>query len=82
METPEYTDEQKEGLKRWIQQWRLTGPLLEQQREADIRAADTVRDMRALAGLTRMANRDLPPRESSGLVEMQRIFMKGCRRES
>lgn len=40
-----------------------------------------MRDMRSLAGLVRMANRDLPPRESSGLVEMQRIFMKGCKRD-
>ncbi len=54
-----YTDEQKEGLKQWIAQWRITGPLLEAQREVDIRAADTVRDMRVLAGLAQsMANRD------------------------
>ena len=74
-----YTDGQKEGLKRWIAQWRITGPLLEQQREVDIRAADTVRDVEALAGIAEHANRTMPMRESSGLIEMQRIFMRGVK---
>ena len=74
-----YTDEQKEGLKRWIAQWRITGPLLEEQREADIRAADTVRDVHALAGIAEHANRTMPLRESSGLIEMQRIFLRGVK---
>lgn len=63
-------------------QWKRAAPMLERQREVDIRAADTVRDMQVLAGMFNMAIRDQPPRESSGMVEMQRWFMLAAKREA
>jgi len=66
--------------KQIVMQWKRAAPLLEKQREADIRAADTVREMQVLAGMFNMAIRDQPPRESSGMVEMQRWFMRAATR--
>lgn len=60
-------------------QWKLAAPLLEEQRERDIRNSDTARDIRAFDGLVADALRRFPPRPDSGLVEMQKHFMRFAR---
>jgi len=57
-------------------QWKRAAPLLEEQRERDIRASDTQRDLTVFDGLIEDALRRFPPAESSGLVEMQRILSR------
>lgn len=69
-------DPKREGLKRWVACWKRAAPGLEAQRERDIAAADTVREMGSFAGLAEQANRELPLREGSGLIEQQRLFLK------
>jgi hypothetical protein len=56
----------------FVEGWKRIGPLLEEQRERDIRKATTTMFNDALGGAVDAAVRDLPPRESSGLVEFQR----------
>ena len=70
---PPLTPEQAKEL---AMRWKRAAPLLEEQRERDIRAADTIDSVSILAGMMEMANRDMPPRETSGLVEQQRRFMR------
>ena len=70
------TDAEKAAIKRSIDIWKQAGPELQKQRDADIRAADTVRSIQSMTLLFRDAIKNSPPRESSGLVEQQRWFMK------
>lgn len=59
--------------------WADNGPLLEEIRDREIRQADTAVSIRMFELAFRMAVRDLPPRDSSGLVEWQ-DFMARWRR--
>ena len=70
------TDAEKAAIKRSIDIWKQAGPELQKQRDADIRAADTVRSIQSMTLLFRDAIKNSRPRESSGLVEQQRWFMK------
>jgi hypothetical protein len=65
-----------EQAKQVMRQWKAAAPLLEEQRERDIRAAETVESLEVLSSLFNLALRDLPPRVDSGLIEMQRLFAR------
>jgi hypothetical protein len=58
-------------LEAYVRRWAELAPILDQLREADIRNADTAASIRAFDTAFKIALRDLPPRESSGLVEWQ-----------
>ena len=65
-----------ESLKEYVERWRKLGPLLEEIHNREIRETDTTQ---AIIDLSDAFESDLklnPPRESSGLVEMQYYFKK------
>lgn len=70
------TEEERQELKEYVARWKRVGPLLEEQREEDVRRSDTARDIAVFGRLWRQAVRDWPPQTTSGLVEQQRLFMK------
>ncbi|MEO5925187.1 MAG: hypothetical protein ABIR70_15305 [Bryobacteraceae bacterium] len=61
---------------RWVQTWKEAGPELEAIRREEVRVADNVKAIASLEDAFNHATRSMPPRASSGLVEMQRIFTK------
>lgn len=67
--------EERERIRRWVENWKLAGPELEAIRRREVRDADNVK---VLALLEDMFNHALtqPPRPSSGMVEMQDLFAK------
>ena len=67
---------EQENSRRWMQAWRVAGPLLEQIRAEEIRATDTVRAMEMLDDAFSSAIWLNPPRTGSGLVEQQEIFSR------
>jgi hypothetical protein len=64
----------------YFRRWKELGPILEAIRDREIREADTASSIRMMQQAFRIAIRDLPPRESSGLVEWQRYMMRWRRR--
>jgi len=68
------TEEEKTRL--WVETWKRAGPELEAIRLREIREADNLKVLQALAGAFNHATRTLPLRPSSGLVEMQARFAK------
>jgi hypothetical protein len=60
----------------WVQNWREIGPELDRIRREEIRSANTQESIRAFDLAFKAALRNQPPRETSGLVEMQRLFKK------
>lgn len=65
----------REEQRRMVQQWEETGPELERIRRNALRGKEY--DWKEVDDLLRLGElADLPPRTTSGLVEMQEIFMK------
>ncbi len=62
--------DEREVIRRWVQTWNDAAPELEAIRRREIREADNLQVLAALEGAFNHATRTLPPRESSGLVEM------------
>jgi hypothetical protein len=65
-------------LRRHVETWRRAGPLLEKQREADVKACggDAIEAFRFFAGLVLPAVKSSELRDDLGLVEQQRWFRK------
>jgi hypothetical protein len=63
-------------IRRWVKHWQEAGPLLEEIRRQEIREADNLQVLALLEPAFNHAVRSLPPRESSGMVEMQALFAK------
>ena len=65
-----------ELIRRYIETWKEAAPLLEAIRHKEIREADNLKVLALLEGAFNHALRTLPPRPSSGIVEMQKWFAK------
>ena len=70
------TNEERVQLREYAERWKRLGPLLEAQREEDVRRSDTVQSMTAFGRLFYSALQSSPPKQTSGLVDQQRIFMR------
>ena len=68
--------EEESALKAYVERWKRVGPLLEKQREEDVRRSDTISNIAAFGRLWNEAVRVWPPPPTSGLVEQQRWFQK------
>ncbi len=70
------TPNERALLREHVARWGRLGPLLERQREEDVRGSDTVQALACFDRLWRDAVRACPPGPTSGLVEQQRWFAK------
>ena len=68
--------EEESALREYVARWKRVGPLLEKQREEDVRRSDTISNVAAFGRLWNEAVRTWPPLPTSGLVEQQRLFKK------
>jgi hypothetical protein len=69
-------EEERARLKEYAERWKRVGPLLEAQREEDVRRSDTMRAFAFFAGMPLLNRKTFPPQPTSGLVEQQRWFLK------
>jgi hypothetical protein len=67
---------EQEKMRLWVETWKRAGPELEAIRRREIREADNIKVLASLEGAFNHATRTLPPRPSSGMVEMQAWFAK------
>ena len=70
------SEEELRQTKLWVETWKRAGPLLELQREEDVRKSDTISNVAAFGRLYQMALIASPPLPTSGLVEQQTLFRK------
>ena len=68
--------DEREELVRYVATWKKAGPELEAIRQREIRDADNIHVLQLLEGAFNHAARTMPPRKSSGMVEMQQWFAK------
>ena len=69
------TDE-RELVRRWGNTWKQAGPELEAIRRREVSEMDSATALAALEDAFNRATRNMPPRHSSGMVEMQRLLRK------
>lgn len=63
-------------LREWVRNWQVVGPRLERLRRADIRNANTQEAIKQFDLAFKAALRNTPPRQTSGLVEFQKLLRK------
>jgi len=68
--------DERETIRRWVEAWKEAGPELERIRSREVQEADNLKVLAALEGAFNHALRTMPPRPSSGLVEMQEWLAK------
>jgi hypothetical protein len=68
--------DEREMLHRWVQTWREAGPRLQAIRRREIQEADNLKVLSSREGAFNHALRTLPPRPTSGMLEMRRWFAK------
>ena len=68
--------QQGDMLRRWVQTWKQAGADLEVIRRREIREADNNLVLASLESAFNHAVRSLPPRPTSGMVEMQKILAR------
>ena len=74
------SEAEREQYREYVRIWAGNGPLLEAVRDDDIREADTPSSIRMFESAFRLALRDLPARDSSGLVAWQDEMARWRRR--
>lgn len=67
---------EREIRQRWVESWIEAGPELKAVRDREIREADNLKVLAMLECAFNHAVREMPPRPSSGLVEMQKWLAK------
>ena len=77
----EYTEQQWADMRRWVNQWKETGQLLEQIKADELAAMTDETAQQAVHDVLLMGDhwREKNPhfqRHESGLIEQQRLFMK------
>jgi hypothetical protein len=70
------TDAERAQLKEYVERWARVGPLLEKQREEEVRRSDTMAAFAIFAGMPLFNLKRFPPEPTSGLIEQQRWFRK------
>lgn len=65
-----------DDLKRWVENWKVVGPELDRMRREEIRRANTQESIQLFNLAFKAALRNTPPRQTSGLVEFQRLLKK------
>ncbi|SPF55359.1 hypothetical protein SBA4_710006 [Candidatus Sulfopaludibacter sp. SbA4] len=68
--------DERETIRRWVETWKEAAPELEAIRRREIQEADNLKVLAMLEGAFNHAVRTMPPRPSSGLVEMQEWLAK------
>jgi hypothetical protein len=68
--------DEREDLRRWVRTWEGAAPELEAIWRREIREADNLQVLAILEEAFNHSLRTMPPRPSSGMVEMQAWFRK------
>lgn len=68
--------QQKEEMRRWVERWKETGPLLQRIRNEELQSTDVTKAVELLNDSFEAALKLNPFKSISGLVEQQRWFRK------
>ena len=70
------SDEEREKMRAWVNGWKETAKVMEKLRREEIRNLNISEEILSLTDASESALKMYPPKPTSGLIEMQRFFMK------
>jgi hypothetical protein len=70
------TDEEREKLREYVNRWKETGEFLEKLRRADAQKINICEEILSLSDASEAALEMYPAKPTSGMIEMQKLFMK------
>ena len=70
------TGKESSEIKDWIANWQKTGPMLEDLCIEEYRAKGLAATLLSLGDVTKASLLAHPPKPTSGIIEMQRLFAK------
>jgi len=70
------TDDEKQQLKQWVETWKRAGPELERFRYQELRSQTHEHSLAIVQDVLELGYQFARPRQTSGLVEQQRLFRK------
>jgi hypothetical protein len=74
----DWTPEQIDQGRRWVQAWKEAGQVMDRLRRTELRQLDGHRAIALLCGPADYREAPRAPKPTSGLVEQQRWFMKAA----
>ena len=70
------TKEEKANIKKWVETWKSAGPVLEKIKREELLNFDYSKNRHIIDEMLQWACDHAEPRQTSGLVEQQRLFKK------
>ena len=70
------TEKEKAAMQSWVNNWEEVGRVLDRLRYQETRNIDITKEILSLSDASVAAIKMYPPKATSGLIEMQRYFMK------
>ena len=70
------TVEEREKTRKWVNTWKKTGKFLERLRIEEFQRSNRTEVILALSDASESALEFYPPKPTSGLIEMQKLFLK------
>jgi hypothetical protein len=69
-------EKETEHLKRYVERWKETGEFLKRLKRIEAKNINISKEILSLNDASEAALKMYPPKPFSGLIEMQRLFMK------
>ncbi len=76
------TSAKREKMRKWVENWKETGKVLREIEIEEYRRSNIGETILSLSDASEAALLAHPPKPSSGLIEMQRIFSKKTRKSN
>ena len=70
------TDKEKAAMKGWVDNWKKTGKVMDKLHRKEAKTINITNEILSLSDASEAAIKMYPPKMTSGLIEMQRYFMK------
>lgn len=70
------TENEREKLREYVSRWQETGEFLEKLKLEEFRRSDLAETILSLSDASESALEFYPPKPTSGLIEMQKLFAK------
>jgi hypothetical protein len=68
--------------KEWVENWKTLGPILDQIKRDELQSPNYADGLKIISGMLDWVCAHAEPTDTSGLVEMQRIFAKYYERQN
>jgi hypothetical protein len=70
------TEKEQAAVQSWVNNWKETGKVMDELRRKEYKTINITNEILSLSDASEAAIKMYPPTATSGMIEMQRYFMK------